>query len=252
MGQLAAAVEGGIATLTLDVPRKRNALTSALRRELRGALRRLDADPACRAIVLTGAGDAFCSGGDIDAMDGDPEAARGRLTVLHDVVRLLAAGGTPTVAAVRGPAFGGGFALALAADAVVADPTARFCASFARIGLMPDMGLLWSLPGRVGAARARRIVLEAREIDAAEALRLGIVDELAPAGRHLDRARALAEALSRHAPGPVRAVKAALTRGGGLEAALAAEMVAQPELMVGEEHRAARGAFLARRGAGGP
>ena len=207
--ELATQVKDGIALLTLCVPRKRNALTSGLRLELRAALRRLDADPACRAIVLTGAGGAFCSGGDIEGMDGDPQSARERLGVLHDVVRLVAAGGTPVVAAVRGPAFGGGFALAMAADVVVAEPTARFCASFARIGLMPDLGLLWSLPGRVGAARARRLVMEAREIGAAEALRLGIADEVTAEGEHVARARALAESLSRP-----RARAASVCQGG--------------------------------------
>ena len=230
----------GIAVLTLDVPAKRNALTMALRIALRDALARLDADPGCRGVVLTGAGDAFCSGGDIEGMG--EQGAEDRLGVLHDVVRLVACGGTPVVAAVRGPAHGGGFSLAMAADAVAADPTARFCASFGRIGLMPDMGLMWSLPARMGEARARRLVLEAREVGAQEALGLGIVDETAPDGQHVEAARTL---VSRLAVGPVGAVKA-LARPA-LEAVLAAETATQPELMAGEAHRTAREAFLARR-----
>lgn len=230
----------GITVLTLDVPAKRNALTTALRVALRDALAGLDADPKCRGVVLTGAGDAFCSGGDIEGMGG--AGAEERLGVLHEVVRLVACGGTPVVAAVRGPAYGGGFSLAMAADAVVAEPTARFCASFGRIGLMPDMGLMWSLPGRVGAARARRVVLEAREIGAKEAYRLGIVDEMAPDGQHVAAARRLAASLG---GGPAGAVKG-LARPA-LEAVLAAEMATQPELMAGEAHRTAREAFLARR-----
>lgn len=240
MGELRTETADGIAVLTLDVPAKRNALTMALRMALRDALGRLDADPDCRGVVLTGAGDAFCSGGDVEGMGGDGAAER--LGVLHDVVRLVACGGTPVVAAVRGPAYGGGFSLAMAADAVVADPTARFCASFGRIGLMPDMGLMWSLPGRVGEAKARRIALEGREIEAAGAHRLGLVDEMAADGQHVAAARALAASLG---VGPVGAVKA-LARPG-LEAMLAAEMATQPELMAGKEHRTAREAFLARR-----
>lgn len=247
--ELNVALEHGVAILTLAVPEKRNALTLGLRTAMRDALSRLDKDAGCRAIVLTGAGDAFSSGGDIAQMrSDDPGGSRERLAILHDVIRLVAAGSKPVVSAVRGPAYGGGFALAIAADAVVADETASFCAPFVKIGLMPDMGLLWSLPQRVGAPLARRIVMDARVIEAREAHRIGIVDEVVPEGAHVERARAIAGELSRHLPLPIGHAKGVLaSQPGDLDAVLAAELDAQPRLMASADHRGAREAFLSRR-----
>ncbi|CAN5625686.1 hypothetical protein BH23PSE1_BH23PSE1_02040 [soil metagenome] len=161
-GPVLLARQGALAVVTLSEPAKRNALTIPLRQALLAALDELGADPECRAIVLTGAGGAFCSGGDLSAMrPDDPLGSRRRLAMVHDIVRRIAAGPKPVIAAVEGPAFGACLALAACADIVVADPAARFCASFARLGLMPDAGLLWSLPPRVGLGLARRLIFEA-------------------------------------------------------------------------------------------
>lgn len=239
----------GIVTLTLDVPEKRNALTSELRLALREALIADEADPAVRAIVMTGANGAFCAGGDISAMSGsDPMGARSRLGTLHDVVRLLAAGRKPTVAAVSGAAAGGGFGLAVACDWVIADRTAKFASSFGKIGLMPDMGILWTLPRRVGAAKARQLFLDARMVMADEALGLGIADEVVEPEALMAAARAKAEAAAALAPLPVGFLKQALAgRSMTFEQVLEVEMDAQPLLMATQDHAEAREAFFAKR-----
>ena len=177
MEQLDSEIEEGILHLTLNVAGKKNALTDTLRAELRGAIAEAQDDTGVRALVIAGAGGAFCSGGDISAMTGDPDVARRRMSILHDVVRMLISGKKPAVAAVTGPAFGAGFSLALCCDQVIADDTARFCASFARVGLPPDLALSWTLPRRVGESAARRLLLSARMVEAEEALALGLVDD---------------------------------------------------------------------------
>lgn len=240
--------EAGVATLTLDVPGKKNALTEGLRTELRDALLREEADPEVRAIVLTGRGGAFCSGGDISLMGkGDEADRRARLAILHDVVRVMITGGKPVVAAVSGIAYGGGFSLAMAADYVVADTTARFCASFAKVGLTGDMGILWTLPRRIGMARTRQFVLDGRVVTAREAATAGIVDEVVAPDGLLCAACATALAASASAPLAIARTKALTAEDGSLETLLAAEMEAQMHLFASTDHVEARNAFLERR-----
>jgi enoyl-CoA hydratase/carnithine racemase len=238
-----------VAILTLNEPGKRNALTLELRAALLAAFDELIADPGCRAIVLTGAGGAFCSGGDLSTMrSGDPIGARRRLAVVHDIVRRIAAGPKPVVAAVEGAAFGAGLALASAADVVVADRSARFCASFARVGLMPDAGLLWSLPPRVGIGQAKRMMLEAAVVSAEEAKAIGLVDVLAPAGDALTLAVARAKEMARLAPLSIAMTKAAFARGtDDLERVLAYEMDGQAMLFQTGDHAEGRDAFQNKR-----
>ncbi len=239
----------GIVVLTLDEPDKRNALTIDLRERLLAELRRVEADPAVRAIVLTGAGNCFSSGGDITAMRGDDlPGARTRLKILQDVVRLLVAGRKPVVTAVRGAAFGGGFSLALAGDVIVADDSARFCASFGKVGLMADMGLLWTLPQRIGVARTRQIVMDARVIDCTAACDLGIVDVRVTAEDLDAAAMDQAERCASLAPLPIGFTKAIVARrAGSLEDVLEAELDAQAQLFATHDHREAREAFMEKR-----
>lgn len=236
----------GVVTLTLDVPEKRNALSMALRERLLETLRQDEGDAAVRAIILAGANDIFSSGGDITLFGQGSEADwRARLAILHEVVRLLVAGRKPVVAAVSGPAFGAGLSLAMTADYVVADRSARFSTSFARVGLFADMGLLWTLPQRVGPALTRQLVMDARVLDVEAARRLGIVDEVVEQEDVLDAAHRTALKASSLAPLTIAATKKSLA--AGLDALLAQEMETQMRLFASEDHKEARAAFLNKR-----
>lgn len=240
-------VEDGILTLVLNEPKKKNALTDDLRAALRDALHRAQDDASVRAIVLTGAAGAFSSGGDISAMTSDTEVARRRMQILHDVVWMLLAGRKPTVAAVSGAAFGAGFSLALCCDQVVADDTAKFSASFGRVGLPPDLGLTFTLPRRIGDAAARRILLSSAIVGAEEAAGLGLVDSLVPRGALEEESHRLASEMSAFTQGSKGHVKRLLTASAGdLSALLEQEMASYLELLGSDEHAAAREAFLNR------
>ena len=150
-------------------------------------MERAHGDDTIRAIVVTGAEGTFCAGGDISSMDIDSTlAGRERMRRTHKLVRLMAKGGKPIVAAVEGWAAGAGMAVACACDTIVAAENARFTAGFHKIGLMSDMGLPHFLPARVGVGRARRILFFHEVIAAPEAERIGLVDYVAPAGRASD------------------------------------------------------------------
>jgi 2-(1,2-epoxy-1,2-dihydrophenyl)acetyl-CoA isomerase len=175
-------IDGAIATIVLNRPEKLNALTIEMRESLSEILLRLRFDEAVRAVVLTGAGRAFCSGADVDRMAGQEEdlrAGRERMQKgAHTFIRTLHAIEKPVVAAVRGPAVGIGWSLALACDIVVAGRSARFSQIFRRIGLAPDGGAIWFLARRLGLARAKELVFSARFVEAEEALALGLVNHV--------------------------------------------------------------------------
>lgn len=242
-------VVDGIVTLTLDVPDKRNALSASLRQMLLDTLIRDEADPDVRAIILAGANNCFCSGGDINLMgEGGPDERRARLAILHDVMRLLISGRKPVIAAVSGAAFGGGFSLAMAADFVICDTTARFCASFGRIGLIADMGLLFSLPQRIGPARTRQLLMDGRVLDAKAALDLGIADQLVEPEELEQTARKSALRASSMAPLATAETKSFLAGGPyGLESILGREMDVQMKLFASEDHSNASAAFLEKK-----
>lgn len=240
--------EGPVHTLTLNRPARRNALDLADRRELLAALRESEQDPECRAIVLTGAGEVFCAGGDIRSMSQDPDVARERLTVVNDVARALVCSAKPVVAAVRGGAYGLGLGLAAACDYVVAADDARFAASFAKIGLTADSGLSWSLAQRVGPARAKEVILFAEDLNAPEAQRIGLVSEIVAAEKVAARARERAERLAAASPAMVAATKRIFAQQAqDLDAVLDAEAEAQVELLGGAGFTEGRAAFLERR-----
>ncbi len=245
MAELEQERAGAIAVLTMNVPAKKNALTDVLRAELRQAILDAQTDDAVRAIVITGAGGAFSSGGDISAMTADPQIAVARMTILHDVVRMLVAGAKPSVAAVSGPAFGAGFSLAMCCDQIVADRTARFCASFGRMGLPPDLGLAWTLPRRVGAAAASRLLLGGRMVEHAEAMSLGLADIAADPDDLLAVAIARAGELTANSLEAKAHVKKLLdVAGGRIEQVLEVEMQSYLTLLKSREHLEAKQAFL--------
>lgn len=238
--------DGLTAVLTLNYPERRNALAIPMRRALVEALERIEADPALRAIVITGAGGTFCAGGDISGMDvADLAAGRERFRLTHQLVRLLIKGSKPIVAAVEGWCVGAGLSLAMCCDTVMAARDARFAAGFGKIGLIADLGLLHTLPARIGQGRARQVFLYGDPMDAARAEQVGLVDELVDAGGALDAAIARARRFADAAPLPV-----ALTRqwlAAGLDAALDWEREAQSGLFLTADHAEGKAAFLQKR-----
>jgi len=207
---------GGVATLTLNRPDKLNAFADDMREQLVAALARVAADPGARALVITGAGRAFSAGGDVHHM----ARLKERRASFEDVRPLLEAGRAaaarlaalpmPTIAAVNGVAAGAGLNLALACDLRVASDQASFGETFARIGLHPDWGGTYFLPRRVGLAKALELCWLGDVIDAAEALRIGLVNRVVPADALRDEVRALAGRLAQSPRASVRLVKQTL------------------------------------------
>ena len=195
-------VEAGIARLTLNRPDKLNSFTGAMHAELRTALDAVQADPAIRVLVLTGAGRAFCAGQDL----ADPEMAPvdGKMPDIGNVVERnykplvlrLANLRVPTIAAVNGIAAGGGASVALACDLVVATRSASFLQAFSKIGLIPDTGGTWFLPQRVGMARALGLALLADKLPAEKAAEWGLIWEAVPNDDFAARIDALAAQLA--------------------------------------------------------
>jgi enoyl-CoA hydratase/carnithine racemase len=236
----------GVLTLTLDYPERRNALAIPLREQLHDALEAAQADDAVRAIVLTGAGGVFCSGGDISGMN-IPDAATGldRMRRTHRIIRLMVAGRVPIVAAVEGWCVGAGLSLACACDTIVAAEDARFMAGFGKVGLMADLGLPFTLPARIGANRAKQVFLYGEQLDARAAERIGLVDRVVAKGDALAAATALAEDLAQQAPLPIALTKRALA--AGLDAALEQERDFQTMCFLSTDHAEGKDAFLTKR-----
>jgi enoyl-CoA hydratase/carnithine racemase len=236
----------GLRVITLNEPERRNPISHAKRLELLAALSDAASDDTVRAVVLTGAGGCFSAGGDIrDQGKRSLAAHRERFAVIGDVVTRLARFPKPLVAAIEGWAAGGGFALAMACPVIVASREARFVASFTKIALMPDMGLFSTLPARIGPARARRLILTNRVVNAPEALAMGMVDELAEAGdaAHLAGRLALEEA-----QGPALPRQFVLDWfSRDLAAALEYEQALQPILLDSADAAEGRAAFAEKR-----
>jgi 2-(1,2-epoxy-1,2-dihydrophenyl)acetyl-CoA isomerase len=174
---------GATAVLTMNRPEARNALDLTLRAAFADAVAEVRDDPAVRAVVLTGAAGHFCAGGDVKTISGgegqrDIYEGRERIRKLHRWFDELVDLEKPLIAAVDGVAFGAGLSLALAADFVLASPRAKFCAVFARLGFVPDMGGMYLLPRAIGLARAKDLVFSARVVDAQEALALGLAQQV--------------------------------------------------------------------------
>jgi len=243
--------DGAIATLTLDRPAALNALTVPLKLALLEALTLIAADRAIRAVILTGAGRAFCAGQDLAERD-DPATApldvelRARY---HPIIRALRSMDQPVIAAVNGVAAGAGASLAFACDLRLAADTARFVLAFGRIGLVPDSGATWFLPRLVGAARASEMALLGDPVDAQEALRIGLVTRVVPGEVLLREARAMAEALAAAAPGAIAATKHALQGAWSidLDAALEEEARLQGIAGASADHAEGLSAFREKR-----
>lgn len=237
--------------ITLDRPDKRNALSLTLREELVEALNLAIADPDCAVIVLTGAGSGFCSGADLSETNGKAlpmEARAHRLNALQSITRTIVEAPKVVIAAVHGSAYGAGLSIAAACDHVVAARTAKFCAIFSRIGLLPDAGVLWTLPRRTGYGASRRMLLSGEALDSNEALACGLADRVVDDDDMLTSALAYAEACALAAPLSVIAIKRALaTDLPSLDAVFRYESEIQFQLSDSQDSAEAKAAFFARR-----
>lgn len=237
----------GYVVLTISAPAFRNACSPEMRETLLEFIQAASDDRDCRFIVLTGAGSHFCSGGRVSAnIQPDVERTRRNVGVLQDIARLLHRGPKPTIAAVEGSAVGAGFSLAMACDYVVAGEGVRFCASFGKVGLMADAGLVWTLPLRVGSARARDLLLTGREVRGAEASEMQLIDRLVPAGGSLAAAIEAGGRYTAIAPLSLAATKRVMG-AVSLDAVLAAEAVEQPQLTLSQDYAEGRAAFREKR-----
>lgn len=241
-------LDGGIAVLTIDRPEARNALSPETRGLFAEYCESMTDDDAVRAVVITGAGDHFCAGGDVKTMgQRDPAAMQERYSEMARVAEIVITFPKPLIAAVRGHAAGAGASIACLADIVVADDTAKFTVSFLNVGLVPDWGLTYTLPRRVGWAAARRLALTARRVDAAQAHRLGIVDVRSGERDVMEVALEQARELAASALGGYAAIKAMTEDREALRAALRTEAQTQMERARTWEHEEGVAAFKEKR-----
>ena len=240
--------EDGITVLTIDRTEARNALSPEIRVLFAEHCTSMAEDEATRAVVVTGAGDHFCAGGDVKTMGShDAAALRERYSEMARVAEIVITFPKPLVAAVRGHAAGAGASIACLADVVVADDTAKFTVSFLNVGLVPDWGLTYTLPRRIGWAAARRIALTRERVGAAEGHRLGLVDVLAGERSVMEVALERARALGASALGGYAAIKAMTEDREALRAALRREAETQMERSRTWEHAEGVAAFKEKR-----
>jgi enoyl-CoA hydratase/carnithine racemase len=228
-------VKDGIATLTLNRPERLNALGGTLRQDLHDAVTRAGADPEVRVMVVTGAGKGFCSGGDVKAM-GEAKAGQRERPLLEKIApgrdRTLLAmreAPQPIIAAVNGAAAGAGMNLALGCDLRIASTAAKFTQAFVKRGLHPDWGGTYFLPRVVGMAKACEMIFTGEVIDAAEALRLGIVSRVVAPEELLPTAYEMARRIAAGPPVAIRLAKRSLYANEDLDlrGALQMETMAQ-------------------------
>ena len=224
----------GVVVVTLDLPERRNMMSAAMTASWARAMAALRADRSVRAVVVTGAGPAFCSGGDLSWIGSEPDATvddlRARMQPFYRSWLSVLDLDVPTIAAVNGAAVGAGLAVALACDLRYAAEDARLGMPFTALGMHPGMASTWLLPSVAGLAVARELLLTGRMVTGAEAVGLGLVNRAVPAADVLDEALAAAAAVAAAAPVATRLTKRALADGGhaSLAAALEWEALAQP------------------------
>jgi 2-(1,2-epoxy-1,2-dihydrophenyl)acetyl-CoA isomerase len=207
--------EGAIGTITLNRPEKSNAFGGTMRQDLLEAVKDAAADKVLRVVIITGAGKSFCTGGDVDefvsgtsrALEQDVSSERPAMSKIVLAINTME---KPVIAAVNGVAAGGGCNLALSCDIRIAGERARFIQIFTRRGAHPDWGGIYFLPRLVGYAKAAELIFSGNSLDAAEALRIGLVNQVVPQEDLRVRALELADRIARNAPIPIALAKRGL------------------------------------------
>lgn len=251
---------GRVAVLTFNRPEARNALTSSMYDGFNRVLPVVAADPEIGALMITGAGNAFCAGGDVKAMasrgaPGSPGAqtVEGRVDDLRSRQEMVSLAlhelPTPVIGAIPGPAAGAGLSIALACDVRIMSDSAFLTTAFAKVGFSGDFGGSWFLSQLVGTALARELYFTARRVDASEALSLGLTNRVAPADGFADSALAFAAELAAGPPIAHRLMKENLNRAlhHELKECLAAEAIAMTRTGQTQDHKEAAKAFVEKR-----
>lgn len=254
---IAVSLVEGIAVITLNRPDVRNAINDQMRAELIEAFEWADATAEVRAVVLTGEGKGFCSGGDVGGMRDRLDAPAGEVAFngwrrqkrTHRGIAVIHGMTKPVIAAVNGSAFGLGLDMALACDFIVAAEGAKLSMSFIKRGLVSDGGGLYFLPRRVGLVHAKELILTGRVVEAEEGLSIGLVDKVVSAETLLSVATGWARELSQGSAAAIALTKAILDRSfeTGEEQVFALGREAQAICYSTAEHRQSVEAFLAKK-----
>lgn len=242
-------LDNGIARVALNRPDKRNSLNDEVRAILISELPDLLRDQAVHALVLTGEGEHFCAGGDIASMEGlNAKGARARMKDNHTIVRMIAESEKPVVTAIEGFAVGAGAGLAMLGDTAVIGESGTIGFPFFRVGLIPDYGILHTLPRRAGGARARQLLLYAQMVKAPEAVQWGLTDELVSDGKAEEVATERALTLAQMPPFAFAIAKQQLGLAPvKLDEALEMEALAQAGCFGADEFLEGSTAFLEKR-----
>ncbi|MFH5927124.1 enoyl-CoA hydratase/isomerase family protein [Roseomonas xinghualingensis] len=245
---------GPVAVLTLNRPKARNAIDDAMRADLVAALDHVARTDAIKALVITGAGQGFCAGGDVKSMQARLAVPQGEVALngwrrqqrTHHAISMLHALPKPTIAAVNGAATGLGCDVALCCDFIIASEQARFAMTYILRGLIPDGGGMYFLPRRVGLSRAKELIFSGRTVEPEEALRLGMIDRVTTADALLNDARGWAAELSKGAPAALALSKNILDQTFELsvEQVFAMGSQAQAICYSSKEHQESVAAFL--------
>ena len=246
----------GIATITLNRPDKLNAWSSQMSQEFGNALRDIDNDDNVRVVVITGAGRAFCAGADLGGFDAAIKAELSPARRVRDETKRDVLGSTdirrmpiPFIAAINGHAVGVGLTLTLACDIRIASDRAKLGAIFARVGLIPEFGSTYNLPQIVGIAKACELVFTGKIIDAAEAEKIGLVNQMVPHDELMTATMELARNIAHMPPFAVQMAKLSLYQGldSTLQTQAIWERFVQNYLKYTEDHAEAVRAFLEKR-----
>jgi enoyl-CoA hydratase/carnithine racemase len=229
-------VRGHVATITVNRPHRRNAFTLAMVDAWADAVREAESDRAVRVVILTGAGESFCAGVDLDEfkyLQRTPLEERELLTHrVHRVAHAMEALSKPAIAAVNGVAVGAGMDMALMCDVRLASESARFSEGYIRVGLVPGDGGCYYLPRLIGREHALRMLWTGDFIDAPRALSLGLVSEIHPQTRIQAAATALAEKIAARAPLAVQMIKRAVNGAFSTDARTALDAIASHQAVV--------------------
>lgn len=241
--------EGEIAVMTMNNPKRLNAFNWEMRSRMYELLLQIEANESCRAIVLQGAEGNLCAGGDISEMQHrEIIEGRMRMDLPTRIFKLLVNGPKPFICAVEGNAAGAGVSFVAASDYAVAARDAKFACAFIKVGLMPDVGAIWSLPRKVGHRKAMELCAFGDAFDAAEALRIQLINSVCEPGQALDAALKVAAKFARAPAVAMALMRSALNTGNdSVDMAITTEVNYQSILQNTADFAEAAAAFAEKR-----